>query len=211
MKNPHRISVILKGLVVFAASLLAVISCRRNGGDGEVLDPAEIPVQEVDSMFVVQTENGILKSRIEATLMQKFELDTISYDMFKNGFAVYSYDEQGNLESVITAQTARHSKFNDGSEKWEAFGNVVIKNVIKHETMETDTIYWNRTEEKIWTHCFVKMYSPKGYMQGYGMQSDQRANNSVILKPFDSFGYVVEDSTKVILDTANFVGPLPKK
>lgn len=162
-------------------------------------------------MFVVQSENGILKSRMEATLMQKFEMDTLSYEVFKNGFAVYSYDENGNMESIITAQTARHRKFRDGTEKWEAFGNVVIKNVIKHETMETDTIYWNRTEEKIYTHCFVKMYSPQGFMQGYGMQSDQRARNSVIMKPFDSFGYVVEDSTKVILDTVNFVGPMPKK
>ena len=47
-------------------------------------------------------------------------------------------------------------------------------------------------------------------MQGYGMRSDDRARNAILLKPFDSFGYSQEDSTKVVLDTVNFIGPLRK-
>jgi len=192
-------------------SLLVVLSCKdKKVGSGETESQLR-PIQAVDSMFVVQTENGRVVSRMEATLMERYETDSLSFDMFKNGFAVYSYDDTGNLETVITAETARHYKFNDGKEKWEAFGNVVIKNVIKNETMETDTIYWNRAEEKIYTDCYVKMYSPDGFMQGYGMQSDEHARNSILLKPFDGFGYVVQDSTKVVLDSANFMGPIPKK
>lgn len=208
--SDNRINQIKKGLAVSAVSLLVVLSCGRKNGsaDGE---KELLPVQSVDSMFVVQTENGVLKSRMEATLMQRYETDSLSYDMFRNGFAVYSYNEEGSLESIITAQTARHYKFNDGTEKWEAFGDVVIKNIIKGETMETDTIYWNRSEEKIYTHCYVKMYSGDGFMQGYGMQSDEHARNSVLLKPFDGYGYVVQDTTKVKLDSINFIGPMPKK
>ncbi len=193
-----------------AASLLVAISCKDKG-EKTSLDRSKVPVQSVDSMFVVQTENGLLKMRTVATRMERYELDTISYDTFKNGFEVYSYDETGSLETIITAEEAMHYTYKDGSEKWEAYGDVVIRNVIKHERIETDTIYWDRTNERIYTHRFVKLFSPDGFMQGYGMESDQRANNSIILKPFDSFGYVVQDSTKVILDTANFIGPLPKK
>ena len=43
------------------------------------------------------------------------------------------------------------------------------------------------------------------------MESDQRARNSTIFNPFDSFGYVRQDSTKVAVDSANFIGPFPKK
>lgn len=208
--SDNRIIIAIKGLAVLTVSLLVVLSCGRKSarkdGDRELL-----PVQSVDSMFVVQTENGMLKSRMEATLMQRFETDSLSYDMFRNGFAVYSYNEGGALESIITAETARHYKFTDGTEKWEAFGNVVIRNIIKNETMETDTIYWNRSEEKIYTHCYVKMYSGDGFMQGYGMQSDEHARNSILLRPFDGYGYVVQDTTKVRLDSINFIGPMPKK
>ena len=48
-------------------------------------------------------------------------------------------------------------------------------------------------------------------MQGYGMRSDQRARNSIILNPFDNFAFIVQDSTEVLIDSVNFIGPLLKK
>ena len=48
-------------------------------------------------------------------------------------------------------------------------------------------------------------------MQGYGMRSDEMGRNAIILKPFDSYGIMREDSTKVRIDSANFIGPLLKK
>ena len=38
------------------------------------------------------------------------------------------------------------------------------------------------------------------------MESDEMARNAQILRPFDSFSRLAEDSTYV--DTANFVGPI---
>jgi hypothetical protein len=76
--------------------------------------------------------------------------------------------------------------------------------------METDTLYWDQAKKEIWTECYVKMYSPDGFMQGYGMRSDERARNSTILRPFNSFGVLVQDSTRVVIDSVNFIGPLLK-
>jgi hypothetical protein len=44
-------------------------------------------------------------------------------------------------------------------------------------------------------------------MQGYGMQTDEKAKNIRILKPFNSYGRVVEDSINYYVDSVNFVGP----
>jgi hypothetical protein len=55
------------------------------------------------------------------------------------------------------------------------------------------------------------MYSPSGFVQGFGMESDQRARNNIIFKPFNSYGIVTQDSTRVVVDSVNFIGPLPKK
>ena len=77
--------------------------------------------------------------------------------------------------------------------------------------METDTLYWDQKEEKIYTHRYVKMYSPQGFMQGYGMESDQRARDSKLFNPFNSYGIVAQDTTEVVIDTVNFIGPILKK
>ena len=183
-----------------------VFSCKGKLDEAEVLDLKETPVQTVDDMFIVQTNNGIIQMRAEAPLMERYERDTVSFELFPRGFFVYGYTEDEKLETEIVADNARHLKYDDGRESWEAFGNVVIKNLIKQEVMETDTLYWDQKNERIYTHCYVRLYSPDGFMQGYGMESDQRARNSIIFNPFNSYG-IIEQDEEVLIDSVNFIGP----
>ncbi|MBO8477551.1 MAG: LPS export ABC transporter periplasmic protein LptC [Bacteroidetes bacterium] len=195
-----------------SAVAFVVYSCKSKIQQADDIDLSAYPVQVVNDMFVVQSENGLLQMRMEADLMERYQNDSVSYEIFPEGFAVYGYNEEGLLETEITSDNARHEKFDKNDvETWAAFGNVVVKNVINKERMETDTLYWDRKNEKIYTDCYVKMFSPKGFMQGYGMESDQRARNSIIFNPFDSYGFVVQDSTEVSVDSVNFIGPFPKK
>ena len=193
-----------------SAVAFVVFSCKGKLGEADSLNLKEVPVQTVDDMFIVQTKNGRIQMRSEAPLMERYERDTLTYELFPEGFFVYGYTEEEMLETEIVADQARHLKYKDGREVWEAYGNVVVKNLMKQEVMETDTLYWDQENEKIYTHCYVKMYSPDGFMQGYGMESDQRARNSIIYKPFNSYG-ILEQEEPVLLDSVNFIGPLPKK
>ena len=190
-----------------------VVSCKAGLAEADRLNLANTPLQSVDDMFAVRTKNGTVTMRMEAPRMEHYVTDTNSYDIFPKGLSVYGYNDDGLLETVIVSNNAKHvtSKVSGKEDIWSAFGNVVIHNVIKLETMETDTIYWDQKAKEIWTDCYIKMYSGSGFMQGYGMRSDEMARNSIILRPFDSYGYVEQDTTKVVIDTVNFIGPLLKK
>ena len=193
-----------------SAVAFVVFSCKGKLGEADSLNLKEVPVQTVDNMFIVQTKNGRIQMRSEAPLMERYERDTLTYEVFPEGFFVYGYTDDEDLETEIVADMARHLKYKDGREIWEAYGNVVVRNLMKQDVMETDTLYWDQKTEKIYTHCYVRMYSPDGFMQGYGMESDQRARNSVIYNPFNSYG-ILEQEEPVLLDSVNFIGPLPKK
>ena len=187
-------------------------SCKGNLSEADRLDLSVIPLQTVDSMFFVQTENGKLKMRVESPRMEVYERDSVSFDLFPKGLSVFGYAEDGTLETTITSREARHDKRTGNTqEKWSAFGNVVIRNILKQETMETDTIYWDREKHEIWTDCYIKMYSPSGSMQGYGMRSDEMARNAILMKPFDNEFIIEQDSTAVRVDSVNFIGPMLKK
>ena len=194
-----------------SAVAFVVYSCKGKLGEAEEIKLGETPVQKVDDMFIVQTENSIIQMRAEAPLMERYENDTLSYELFPKGIAVFGYSEDGLLETEILADNAKHSTFKDGRETWEAFGNVVVKTLINEETMETDTLYWDQKNERIYTHCYVRMYSPDGFAQGYGMESDQRARHTELFNPFNNYAIMSNDSTKVVIDYVNFIGPLPKK
>ena len=201
----------IKMIATAVAVAFVVFSCKGKLGEAEKINVKEAPVQTVDDMFIVQTENGKIQMRAEAPLMERYERDTLSFELFPDGFFVYGYTDDEKLETQIVADNARHLKYKDGRESWEAFGNVVVKNLIKQEVMETDTPYWDQKNEKIYTHCYVRMYSPDGFMQGYGMESDQRARSTVLFNNFNNYAIVVKDSTQVLIDSVNFIGPFQKK
>ena len=195
-----------------AAVAFVVFSCKSNLSEAEKLDLDKIPLQVVEGMFYVQSENGRVKMRVESPRMEVYEHDTVSYDLFPGGIHVFGYSEDGLLETTIDAEKARHDKSSDGKrEKWSAFGNVVIRNILKKETMKTDTLYWDGKKHEIWTDCYILMYSPSGTMQGYGMRSDEMGRNAILLRPFDNEFILASDSTQVVVDSVNFIGPMLKK
>ena len=201
----------IRMIATASAVAFVVYSCKDELGRAKDLILEDTPVQTVENMFIVQSKNGVIQMRAEGDIMEKYEKDSLSYELFPKGFYVYGYTEEGLLETEIIADNAIHMTYKDGRETWEAFGNVIVKNLIKQETLETDTLYWDQKNERIYTHCYVKMYSPSGFMQGFGMESDQRARNNIIFNPFNSYGIVAQDSTNVVIDSVNFIGPMRKK
>lgn len=206
---------IRKNTIQWIATAIAVafvvFSCKSSIAEAEKINIKETPVQVVRNMNIVQTTNSGIEMRTEAPVMERYEADTLTTQLFSEGFSLYGYSEDGLLETEIVADRAKHLKYKDGREVWSAFGNVVVSNLIKRETMETDTLYWDAKNEKIYTDCYVRLISPDGMLQGYGMESDQRARNSIIYNQFNSYGILVRDSTEVVIDTVNFIGPLQKK
>lgn len=199
-------------LVVFnmVATLIVatiVMSCGHKLSQTDTAVDVNTPVQTVDSLYAERVQNGIMKFRLETSRMEKYSVsDDESYEEFSGGFNVYGYSDDGLLETEIIADKALHT-VSDTGEKWSAFGDVVITNYIKGQVIETDTIYWDQKEKKIWTDCYVRLSSPQGLMQGYGMESDEMVRHAFLLRPFDSYGVV--DSTKIeYTDTANFIGPM---
>ena len=195
-----------------AVAFVVYLIFKKDDGKAPGIDLTQIPMQTVDDMFAVQTKNGVVVMRIEADKMLRYENDSTTMELFPDGFAVYSYTDEGLLETIMLSDQARHITFKKTTgEEWQAFGNVSIQNIIKRETMETDTLYWDQRVHEIYTDCYIRMYSPDGFMQGYGMRSDDKARNAIIRKPFNSYSVVVKDTTAVLVDSINFIGPFLKK
>ena len=61
-----------------SAVAFVVFSCKGKLGEAAALDLSETPVQVVENMFVVQTENSGLQMRAEAPLSENYEKETVS-------------------------------------------------------------------------------------------------------------------------------------
>lgn len=193
------------------AVAIVVFSCKGKLSVADRLDLSVTPVQTVRNMAIIQTENGQLRMRMEAPLMERYQTDTLEYESFPEGINIFGYNGSMFLETTIVADNAIHrmSRVGDKNESWSAFGNVIIRNIAKEETMETDTLFWDRTAQEIYTDCYIRMYSPAGFLQGYGMRSDEMARDAIILRPFNSYSVVVKDTNEIRIDYVNLIGPVP--
>ncbi len=202
---------VYKYTIVVATFLLVattVVSCSNSLKNVELGNIKEIPTQVVLNMNATQTENGMMQMRMQAKRMERYERsESESYELFPEGFQVLAYNDEGLLETRILSDEAKHT-INGDAEQWSAYGNVVVNNYLKGEKIETDTLYWDRENQLIYTDCYVRLSSPDGFMQGYGLKSDEMARNALLLKPFNSFGIISNDSTSTgYQDTVNFIGP----
>ena len=75
-------------VAITAVVATVLFSCSGRLQQAESLDLSSTPRQTVEDMFAVQSENGVVKMRIEAPLMQRFESDTASVETFPDGFYV---------------------------------------------------------------------------------------------------------------------------
>lgn len=197
-------------IIAASAAIMLYTSCKSEE-ESEPIDMEQTPIQVVHDMKFLQSDKGSSVMRMNAPTMQHFAFtkDSInqSYDFYPDGFHVRLYNMDGALETEVNSEKAKHV-LTQGQEQWSAFGNVVIINHIKQQKVESDTVYWDQSNHMIRTDCYVRISSPQGVMQGYGLESDEKVTNATILKPFDSYS-VFRDSTDTdfYVDSVNFVGP----
>ncbi len=206
LKIPHYCTVIRMVAALWTATI--AVSCGNKLKNIDAESISEAPTQVVLNMDAAQTENGMMQMRLTAPRMERYERgEGESSELFPDGFNVLAYNEEGLLETQIVSEKAEHT-VNDSTEQWSAYGNVVITNYLEGQRIMTDTLYWDREQHRIFTDCHVRLYSPDGFMQGYGLESDERARNARLLRIFDSYGIVQKDSAGTdYVDTVNFIGP----
>ena len=103
----------IKMIATASAVAFVVYSCKDELGRAKDLKLEDTPVQTVSDMFIVQSKNGIIQMRAEGEIMEKYEKDSLSYELFPKGFSVYGYTEDGLLETEIMADNAIHKTYLD--------------------------------------------------------------------------------------------------
>lgn len=208
-KIPHHTAIRMVA-VLWAATI--AVSCSNKLRNVDADEISDAPAQVILDMDAAQTENGVVQMRLVAARMERYEKDSDqTMELFPEGFNVLAYNEDGLLETQIVSDKAEHTVYGK-TEKWSAYGNVVVTNYLEGQRLMTDTLYWDRERQRIFTDCYVRLYSPQGFMQGYGMESDERARDAQLLRPFDGYGIISDDSTgTVYVDTVNFIGPIYRR
>lgn len=73
----------MRMIATATAVAFVVYSCKSKLSVADRLDLTKTPLQTVDTMYMLQTENGKIQMRVATPKMEHYDNDSLSYDYFR--------------------------------------------------------------------------------------------------------------------------------
>ncbi len=115
------------------------------------------------------TDSGYLKGKIIAPEVFQYNNVEEPYYDFTKGMTAIFYDRHGNETSYIKA---KYAIYYTKKELWEGRQGVYGENKVTGEKIETELIFWDQNEKRIYSEKFTKITRQDGIHIGeYGFDA----------------------------------------
>ncbi|WP_026950750.1 LPS export ABC transporter periplasmic protein LptC [Algoriphagus mannitolivorans] len=141
------------------------ISCRESISPDSV-EIYDGPINEATDILLVQSDSAVLRSEIRASKQLEFKNGDLH---FPEGIEIKFFTVQGVLETTMRADRGFFIK---DENLYRGEGNVQIQNLIKDQRLQTEEIFWNQAQKKIYTDKFVTIQEKQTLFNGTGMEAD---------------------------------------
>ena len=168
-------------LLPLLAGLVLLAGC--DGNDKELKQPVTYkgPLREVHNLEMLFSDSARLKIHMKAPL----QLEQTNGDQhFPKGVYIEFYDEKGVKSTTLKANKGiRYAKTN----LYNVRGNVIVRNLQKGETLNTEELSWKPETKKIFTEKFVTITTAEEILKGEGLDAMQDMTRYRIRKPTGVF------------------------
>jgi len=157
--------------MMLLAVLLSAFSCMSNKPEEikALIDDQKVPSLEIEDYISSILDSGRVKYRLETPLMKVYDKLEKPYREFPQGGHIITYDSLDIIKSEIKCKYAiNHYK----AKMWDLRTNVEAVNE-DGVVFNTEQLYWNEGDEKIYTDKFVKIITKDKIITGYGMEATQ--------------------------------------
>jgi LPS export ABC transporter protein LptC len=166
----------MKGVAMILLAL-ALPGCEEKVQPAVVpLTQGEMPAQESWNSTVRFSDSSRVKAVLWAGHIAVHPAQRAT--LLSDSIHVDFYNEAEIHTSVLTA---RRGKVHDQTENFEAHENVVVISD-SGTILRTDSLFWDKVQQKIHTEAFVDIVSPTEHIMGHGMVSDPSLKNYKIFR-----------------------------
>lgn len=169
-----------KRFLVLSGLLLMLFSCVNDIEKIKKISfKASDPDDKTSNLFLTYTDSGYAKVRLYAPLAETFTSPT-KIVKFREGIKVEFYNENGDMESILTAL---YGEIDEENGTMTVRDSVHLFNTVKKQRMETEELFWTRKDSTIYTTKLVTVKTPKALFFGKGIKTKQDFSHYEILKP----------------------------
>jgi LPS export ABC transporter protein LptC len=170
---------LLKYIVPAFAGTILFFSCKTDIETINLLaEHDKIPSVIAKNIEILYTEHGVLRVKILAPESRYYQFEQEPYNEFPQGILVYNYNDSLVLQSQISSN---YAIYYEEKKLWIARYNVEATNS-KGEVLNTEQLYWDEQNKRIYSDDNVKITTADGVIFGEGFESDENFDNWVIRK-----------------------------
>lgn len=174
-------------------SAILLLSCGGNNSADDEQNLEKIVTHKTDTLTVYQSEDGKIKYRFEAPLMEVYEYAKQPYTEFREGLFITTYND--STMAVESTLRADYGLVLDQQDLWEAKGNVVATNA-RGEKLETQQLFWNRRTNRIYSNVDSKVTMRNTVQVGTGFESDEEFKDWTFRQAVSTFEFEVDQKPK---------------
>ncbi len=178
---PYNILHITKNIITAFCLMMFFISCNTHKNKEPILYMynGKFPDESAENMCITMSDSGKISFIVETPLMNRYYGDSAYTDCPK-GVKIVSYNEHGLKQAILTADYACEIR----AISYKASKNVVIIDVIKGDTLQTEEITWDKNARTITCNTLVKQSKADGSVNyGDGFTADDRFTKYTIIHP----------------------------
>lgn len=161
--------------------LIGLSGCLDDGQTADQFKEYDGPILETYNVELLYSDSAVVRIRLEGKRQLEYENGNSE---FPEGFYIEFFEDDGTKSSTIRANQGAYNK---EEHLYTATGEVVVKNLITGEKLETELLNWSPSKHEIYTDRYVEITTGDEVLMGEGLKSDERFVSYQILKPTGSF------------------------
>jgi LPS export ABC transporter protein LptC len=144
--------------------LLILLSCENDIEKIAALtSELDMPQQTGYEVEIAFTDSGILKWKLFAPEINRYDSKDMPYIEFPEGIRIIDFDREGKVESRLTANYAIYYQ---KDQLGEAKSNVVAIRETTGEQLYTEQLFWDQKSETVYSNTFSKIINDQGTHTG---------------------------------------------
>lgn len=127
------------------------------------------PLMSAKNIEVVFSDSGKIEARLNSVLLNRFSGQN-AYLEFPKGFMIEIYDSAYRVETTISGNWGKRY---ENTRIMEARGNVIVRNEIKNQQLNTEYLKWDENRRLITSNQPVKIITPDKVLYGEGLEANE--------------------------------------
>jgi len=172
--------------IIIGFATLLIGACENNMKTLPNYGQKQISVDEGKKIVAFMSENAKVKAKLSSPYMLRSESDS-PYVEFPKTLHVDFYNDTLKIESLMDA---RYGKWMETIGKILLRDSVVVKNIVKGDTLYCKELWWDQRAEKFYTDKPVQIHKSGGtILYGMGLEAPQDFSGYTIFQISGPFAF----------------------